>query len=317
MVILKIVFPILFLIIAVILVTSFVCFMRIFYSPRRRKTDEFPIPNGKIYEKHRASMIKWIQDMRSTPHRDVSIRSFDGLTLRGKYFEYSKDAPIEILFHGYKGSAERDLSGGIARCFSLGHNALIVDHRASGESDGHVITFGINESRDCADWVDFVLREIDPNAKIILTGISMGAATVLIASAMDLPENVVGVLADCGYTSARAIIKKVVKEMKLPSELLYPFVRLGGLIFGHFDIDKTSPIESMKKSRLPIIFFHGDTDDYVPFEMSVENHEACITKKKLVKIEGAGHGLCFPTNTKKYLSELNTFFETILSKENN
>jgi len=289
--------------------------MRIFYSPKRVKAEEYPIPDGEIYEAHRESMVKWIKEMRTTPHREVSIRSFDGLTLRGKYFEFSKNAPTEILFHGYKGSAERDLSGGIARCFAIGHNALIVDHRASGESDGHVITFGVKESRDCADWVDFVIREIDPDAKIILTGISMGAATVLMASAVELPKNVVGVLADCGYSSAKAIIKKVIKDMKLPAELLYPFSRLGGLIFGHFDIDKASPIEAMKKSRLPIIFFHGDTDDFVPFEMSVENYDVCVSKKHLVKIEGAGHGLCFPIDSERYLSELDSFFKPILSKK--
>ena len=254
-------------------------------------------------------MIMYIKKGREMPHKDVSIKSFDGLTLRGKYYEYAPGAPLEILFHGYRGSSERDLSGGIYRCFKLGHSALIVDHRGSGKSDGHVITFGVNEQRDCIDWIKFVIESIDKNARIIITGISMGAATVMMASATDLPENVVGVLADCGYSKGEDIIKKVIRDMKLPSELLFPFVRLGGRIFGGFNIDDAAPCEALQKCQLPIIFFHGDTDAYVPHEMSLKNFNSCSSsKKRMVTISGAGHGLCYPVDPEKYISEMKDFF---------
>lgn len=295
---------------------SLVCFLKVFYSPTRKKTDEISIPNGEIYEEHRDIMVKWTLEMRAMPHRNVSVRSFDGLTLRGKYYEYAKGAPIEILFHGYRGNSERDLCGGIARCFLLGHNALIVDHRGGGESDGHVITFGIYESRDCHKWVDLVLSEIDPDAKIILGGVSMGGATVMLCSSHEFPENVVGAVADCGYTSTKAIVKKVMREMKLPADLLYPFVRLGARLFGNFDPDLTSPIESMKKCRLPIVFFHGDKDDFVPYEMSVENYNACVApKKKFVTVEGAGHGLAFVVDQQGYIDHLREFFDPIIENK--
>ncbi len=212
--------------------------------------EEYPIPEGEIYEPFREKMVNYIKKAREIPHKSVSITSFDGLELRGNYYEFEKDAPIEILFHGYRGSAERDLSGGISRCFKLGHSALIVDHRGSGKSGGNIITFGVNESKDCLGWIDFVVNNINKNAKIIITGISMGAATVMMASAMELPENVVGVLADCGYSKGEDIIKKVITDMKLPADLLFPFVRLGGLIFGRFNIDDASPIDSLKKCTL-------------------------------------------------------------------
>ncbi len=276
---------------------------------------EYEIPEGEIYEVYRDAMINWQKNALALPHKDVAIHSFDGLTLRGKYYEHSKDAPIEILFHGYHGSAIRDLSGGIARCFSLGHSALIVDHRGSGSSDGHVITFGIRERRDCRKWVDFVITELNPNAKIILTGISMGAATVMMCADEELPENVIGVLADCGYTSAKQIIKKVIAEMKLPADLLYPFVKLGAFVFGGFDIDEKSPLEAMQNCRLPVIFFHGDTDDFVPHSMSLENFNACIAKKRFVAIPGAGHGLAYPVGKETYLHELADFFEPILAEK--
>ena len=172
-----------------------------------------------------------------------------------------------------------------------------------------MITFGEKERRDCLTWVDFVIQHIDKEAKIILTGISMGAATVMMAASMELPPNVIGVLADCGYTSTQAIIKKVIRDMKLPADLLYPLVRIGARLFGGFDPDAFSPIESMKKCKLPVIFFHGDTDDFVPCYMSEENFAACAAEqKRLVIIPGAGHGLCFPVDQETYLKELRDFF---------
>lgn len=291
------------------LLTSAVCFFKVFYAFRQKRREEYPIPPGKEYEPYREQMIQWIKQTRAMLHTVHYITSYDGKRLRAKFFEYEKGAPIEILFHGYKGEAERDLSGGVSRCHSLGHSALIVDQRAAGGSEGRVITFGAKESRDCISWVDYTIKSIDSNAKIILTGISMGASTVMMASAETLPENVIGVLADCGYTSTGAIIKKVIKDMGLPPKLLYPFVRLGALLFGGFDPDGNSPLSAMKKCSLPVIFFHGEADGFVPADMSRENYEACASaKKRLVLIKGADHGLAFPKDQELYLGELREFF---------
>ena len=302
-------------ILLLIFLTAYFCFFRIFLSQRKPSTEEFPIPDGEVYLPHRERMINWMKDMRAMPHTDVSTVSFDGLTLRGKFYEYEKGAPIELMLHGYKGDSERDLCGGVARCFALGHSAFIIDHRASGRSEGKVITFGINESRDARLWIDYITENIDSDAKIILTGISMGASTAMICAGEELPRNIVGVLADCGYTSAKAIIKKVMTDMKLPADILYPFARLGARLFGKFDPDERSPLEAMEKCRLPIIFFHGDTDDYVPHSMSVENYNACTSEhKKLITVKNAGHGLCFVIDSEGYIKELCDFFAPVLKK---
>ncbi|MBQ7406942.1 MAG: alpha/beta hydrolase [Clostridia bacterium] len=298
-------------IILLLLIASLLIFFKIFYAARKksRGKQEFPLPEGAPYEPHHAQMIEWIKQIRAMDRKDASITSFDGLTLRGKYYEHKKGAPIEIMFHGYRGTAERDLCGGVHRCFEIGHNALIVDQRGAGESDGHVITFGARESRDCRSWIDFVIKSIDPNARIILTGISMGAATVMLATGEPLPKNVIGVLADCGYTSTRDIIKKVIRDMHLPAAPIYPLVRLGARLFGGFDPDKDAPIKAMERCTLPVIFFHGDADDFVPCSMSEKNFAACRSEKKhLVIIPGAGHGLCFPVDPEGYLKELAAFF---------
>jgi dipeptidyl aminopeptidase/acylaminoacyl peptidase len=249
-----------------------------------------------------------VRESRATPYEEVEITSFDGLKLRGRYYEYAPGAPIELMFHGYRGTAERDLSGGMHRCFALGRSALIVSQRGSPGSEGNVISFGINEHRDCMAWIDFMLRKFGPDVKIILTGISMGASTVLMAAGKELPPNVIGVLAACGYSSAREIIKKVIRQFNLPPDLVYPFVRLGAKIFGRFDLEETSPVESVKRSSVPVIFFHGEGDDFVPCEMSRINYEACASRKMLVTVPGAGHGLSYSVEPEGYLEALKEFF---------
>jgi fermentation-respiration switch protein FrsA (DUF1100 family) len=135
----------------------------------------------------------------------------------------------------------------------------------------------------------------------------MGAATVMMASGENLPENVVCVMADCGYSSQKDIICKVVKEMKLPVKLIYPFIKLGASTFGGFDLEETTPVEAVAKSKTPIVFIHGDNDDFVPYEMSVACFNACNSPKNLVTIDGAGHGLAFPVNQEKYVESLRDF----------
>ena len=298
-----------FLLMAAILAISYYCYRTAFWSAPRKAPDpdRIEIPEGEIYEVYRSDMERWGFQVRALPHEDVEIRSFDGLTLRGKYFEYAPGAPVEILLHGYRGSAERDMSGGVLRCRKLGRSALLVDHRASGQSDGSVITFGVHEHKDCLRWVDFLVEKLGPEVKIILTGISMGASTAMICAGTDLPKNVVGVLADCGFSSPRAIMQKVIKDMGLPPKLSYPFVKLGARLFGHFNLEEVSSIEAVKRAKIPIIFYHGESDDYVPCHMSRDCYEACASKKELVTIPNAGHGLCYPVAPERYLGTLKEF----------
>ncbi len=285
------------------------CFYSGFYAPRRKENpEEIQTPVGKIYDPYRASMENWIREARAMPHEEFFIKSFDGLTLHGNFYEYAPGAPIELMFHGYRGTAERDLSGGVQRCFRVGRSALVVDQRCSGKSGGSVITFGINEHRDCLSWVDFMVNHFGPDVKIILTGISMGGATVLTASGCRLPENVIGILADCPYSSPKEIICKVIRDMGLPPKIFFPFMKLSARIFGGFDLEETSPLEAVKNCRVPVIFFHGESDDFVPCHMSRDLFDACASRKKIVTIPGAGHGLSYAVDPDTYLTSLREFF---------
>ena len=296
---------------AAFFIITYICYRMAFYVPDRdpEKLDAGSIPEGKIYEPYREVIERWTAETKAMKHEVFTIESFDGLTLYGKFYEYKPGAPIELMFHGYRGNAQRDLSGGVQRCFRLGRSTLIVDQRCSERSGGNTITFGVHESKDCLRWVDFMVEHFGPDVKIILTGISMGASTVLMAAGHPLPPNVIGVLADCGFNSARDIIKKVIKDMKLPVEPAYFFVKAAARIYGHFDLEETSAEEAMKKCTLPVLFFHGDNDRFVPHEMSVINCNACASqKKKLVTVPGAGHGLSFPIDVESYLKEVRAFF---------
>lgn len=292
------------------LAISYICFRMAFYVPDRdpENLDLDTIPEGEIYEPFREKMEKWAEETKAMPHETFCITTFDGLKLYGKYYEYAKGAPIELMFHGYRGNAQRDLSGGVQRCFALQRSALIVDQRCSERSEGNVITFGIHEHKDCLCWVDFMGKHFGPDVKIILTGISMGASTVLMAAGCELPDQVIGILADCGYSSPKDIIKKVILQMKLPVGPSYFFVKLGAKLFGHFDLEENSPLEAIKNCKKPVIFFHGEDDDFVPCEMSKLNYDACPAPKKLITIPGAGHGLSYPIDPENYFSALREFF---------
>ncbi|MBR7185245.1 MAG: alpha/beta hydrolase [Clostridia bacterium] len=286
-----------------VLLTAFICFMRVFYSPARKPLgpDEFVFPDGEEYQPYREAMRAWIKAARSLPHEVVEIKAEDGLTLRARYYEYAPGAPIEIMFHGYRGDGERDLSGGIERCFALGRSILLVDQRASGISDGRVVTFGIRERKDCLRWVDYAVSRFGPTVKLILTGVSMGGATVLMAAGEPLPPNVICVLADCSFTSPKAIISKVIRDMGLPM-LLYPFIRLGARLFGGFDPEETSPLEAVRACAVPVLFFHGSADSFVPSAMSEELFAACpVSQKRLTLVPGAAHGLAYPVDKENYL----------------
>lgn len=300
----------LFLLIAFFII-SYVCFRITFYVSSKQKEENIKtlLPKGKAYEPFYEQITAYANETAQIPHKQFCIKSFDGLKLYGKYYEYKKGAPIELMFHGYRGTAERDLAGGVQRCFELGRNALIVDQRCSGKSEGNVITFGIKEHCDCLSWIEFMIKEFGVNVRIILTGISMGASTVLIAGGYDLPKNVIGILADCGFNSAKEIIKLVIKNLGLPQDLAYFFVKSGALIFGGFNPDKFTAEQAMKKCKVPVIFFHGEADDFVPCEMSKKNFEACASEKRLVTFKDAGHGLSFLTEPQKYFDILGDFFK--------
>ncbi len=234
---------------------------------------------------------KAIADFQAAPCEAVSITTWDGLTLTGRYYHNADGAPLLLQFHGYKGNPIRDFAGVWPVAQELGYNVLLVDQRCHGGSQGHTITFGIRERRDCLAWVDYARSRFGP-VPMYLMGVSMGAATVLMVSAMNLPENVRGIVADCPYDAPASIIQKVLGvEMGMPVKLIYPLIRMGGILYGRFDLEEFSPLEAVPHSPVPILLLHGDDDRFVPFQMSCNIHAAAPDNIQFHAIPGSGHAL--------------------------
>ncbi|MBE6806963.1 MAG: alpha/beta hydrolase [Ruminococcaceae bacterium] len=294
--------------VALLLVVAFGCFWLTFYNPtltdKRRAAQQFP--PGRVYQPYHGVLRRWTEELDATPYEPMEVTTPDGLTLRGRYYELTPDTPVEILFHGYRGFSERDMAGALERCRAVGHSLLLVDQRAHGRSDGHVITFGAREKEDVFLWLEAAHKKWGERPTMI-GGVSMGCTTVLLAAGEGLPERVFAVLADCGYTNAKDIICKVIRQLHLPAWLLYPLVRLGAVLYGGFDPNRVDAVVAVARCAVPVIFYHGDADDFVPYEMGRINFEACAAPKRFVNIPGAGHGLCYPADKERYVSELKAF----------
>ena len=192
------------------IILLFLVFLYILYymtfqnSPARRKRRGISL-NIKD-KKHRAKIREIREKLSAAQYDAVTITNREGKKLYGRYYHNRDNAPVAIMFHGYRSRALSDCGGGYKICCDLGVNVFIPDQRAHGESDGRAITFGIKERLDCLDWIDYINGKYD-SPDIFLVGVSMGGATVLMASGEELPSNVKGIISDCSYSSPESIIR--------------------------------------------------------------------------------------------------------------
>lgn len=300
----------------IILLIAYICYRISFFAPKRvlDKDVQIHLPEGEQYLKVREGIEKCVTDMLNRPFEPVTISTFDGKKLYARYYHVADGAPLQIQFHGYKSSAVLDFCGGSLYAGKIGHNALVIDQRSHGRSEGKAITFGILERKDVLCWINYGRTRFGEDVKIILAGLSMGAATVLMSTDQNLPSNVIGIMADCPYSSPNAIIKTVCsRDMHLPSTLIYPFVKLGARLFAGFDLEESSPVTAVKNTPVPILLLHGTGDRFVPYEMSCEIHEANPEMITLVSVPDAGHGLCYMTEPTMYENAMQEFFKQILA----
>ena len=288
---------------------AWLCYRLVFYNRNMIEKDAYAIPPGEQYEKHADRILSMIHEVEQLPYEQLYITAADGVRLAARYYEFNEGAPVQILFHGYRGNSVREYCGNDHMAKELGFNSIVVDERAHGKSGGHTISFGIMERYDCLEWVRYACERFGKDTPIILSGVSMGAATVLMASELDLPKNVSAIIADCPYSSPGAIIRKVCKNMRLPSVLLYPLVVLGALFFGRFRLWESSPVKAVKKTNIPILLIHGNDDRFVPSQMSEEIFKACTGPKKLITVPGAGHGLSYMVDTPYYENSVRNFLK--------
>lgn len=240
----------------------------------------------------------------------VYTKSFDGLNLSARYFDNGFKKVI-ILVHGYRSAAARDFSCAVEMYTRLGFNILLVDQRCLGKSEGRLITFGVKESRDLLSWINLVNEKYSPE-KIVLGGMSMGASTVLFANKYDLPDNVVGIIADSGFTSPIEIINKVARQyFKINASVFLPFLNVYCKIFGRFSLYDISTVDAVKNSNLPILFIHGKDDSFVPCEMSISGYEAAKERSEILIIDNADHGMGFLVEPENVFEKLKAFLAKV------
>jgi len=304
----------LLILICIVLVIASAVFFNI-GMVRRPVIDRTGDPNPKG---HLAQFYPRMHEARkwflANVHSVHTVTSFDGLKLYARYFKTDSPAVsgenrMIICFHGYRSSAPHDFGIVTQEYLSMGYNVLAVDQRAHGESEGKYIGYGVLERRDCLKWCEYAVSTFGSDVKIWLDGVSMGASTVMMASNLGLPDNVRGIIADCGFTSPREIMIHVLRRnYHLPPFPLINIVSAVTKRIAGFSFDEVSTVDVLKENKIPIIFLHGDADDFVPTEMTYRSHEAAAAKKHLVIVEGAGHGTSYMVDHDKCVGELTKFF---------
>lgn len=239
----------------------------------------------------------------------VEITSHDGLKLKGHWFAAEKPRRIVIMVHGWRSSWARDF-GMCADFFrEEGCSLLLIEQRSHGQSEGKYIGFGVLERHDCLRWLHYVRTRFGEQLPIYLFGISMGAATVLMASGFSLPACVHGIIADCGFTSPKEIFRHIARN-KSHSDLRL-LLRTANWISSRragYRLDEYSTLEAMKVNKTPILFIHGTADNFVPMDMTMQNYHACRAEKSLLLIDGAPHARSYLVAMDEYQSAIRKFF---------
>lgn len=255
----------------------------------------------------RSEDLEWL--LAESDYEDKYIRSSDGLKLHGyEVKNKKKTSNWVIVVHGYT-SEGKQISSLAKPFYDMGYNLLIPDLRGHGKSEGDYIGMGWDDRLDIIKWIDHIIEE-DKDANIILHGISMGAATVMMASGENLPSNVKAIIEDCGYTSIWDEFSYQLKALfKLPSFPVMNAASIVSKIRAGYWLGEGSAIKQVAKSKVPMLFIHGDSDDFVPYFMLDELYNAANCEKEKLVIKGAGHAKAATTNPELYWDTIKKFID--------
>ena len=255
--------------------------------------------------------VNWL--IKNSNYTDKYINSFDNLKLHGyEVKNETKTNKWAIVVHGYTSEGEL-VSSKAKHFYEMGYNILVPDLRGHGKSEGDYIGMGWDDRLDIIDWINNILED-NPSSEIILHGTSMGAATVLSTSGENLPNNVKAIIADCGYTSVWNEFTYQLKALfNLPA---FPVMNLSNMVTmvkAGYSLKDASPIEQVAKSKTPILYIHGDKDDFVPYYMMDELYKATSSEKSKLTVQNAGHGKADLVNPDLYWNTVTDFLGKYIS----
>ena len=263
---------------------------------------------GTDWNQHMPFIQARKEAMLSEKHSDEWLMSADGLRLHATWFPQGECKKIVICFHGYTSQGMKDYLGLSGYYLKNGYSMLLVDERAHGESEGKYIGFGCLDRIDALKWINWVLRKCGEDVEILLHGTSMGGATVLMMSSLELPAQVKGIVSDCAFTSPKEVFSHVLKSMyHLPA---FPVMNISDFLnkrLAGYGLDECNAAREVKKAKVPILFIHGSGDTFVPYSMCETMYENCASSKKKLIIEGAAHAECYYKDTDAYENALTEF----------
>lgn len=247
--------------------------------------------------------------------KDEWITGEDGYKLHACYAPAANPAEAQgtaIVVHGYTDNHFVFLY--LVRMYRdiFNYNVLFPDLQYHGYSEGDEVQMGWKDRLDVLKWIEVAHEKFNDNF-MVLHGVSMGAATVMMTSGEPLPEYVKCFVEDCGYSSVRNQFRKNLKDMSplLPTAILTSASIVAGKEFG-WRFEDADCMKQLAKSTLPMLFIHGDADDFVPFGHLQQNYDA---KKKGYKemyvCHGAVHANSYQKDPETYIFKVSNFLKTV------
>ena len=274
----------------------------------KEKIDNTPY---KKYYKYIQQANQWLIEHDA---QDICIINRDGLKLHGLWVPTENARGTVLLAHGYRSTMLLDFGMAFYFYHKQGLNLLIPEQRSHGKSQGVFITFGVKESEDMLEWLKFHNRR-HSTLPVILSGLSMGASTVMYLADKQVPPNVCGIVADCGFTSPKEILASVfTKVTHLPSAPSLWVTELCARVFARFSLTQCDTRDTLARSHLPILMIHGLEDGFVPCEMTKEGYAACTSAKQLLLVEGADHGISFLVDKDRYTKMVIDFLDANIGR---
>ena len=269
--------------------------------------EEAEATSGQVLDEDK----EWL--LSKSNHSDEYITSSDNLKLHSYVVKNENPSNKRVVtVHGYT-SEGLNLSSYATKYYDMGYNVLIPDLRSHGLSEGNYIGMGWDDRLDIISWINYILNE-NPNAEIVLHGVSMGATTVLMTSGEEIPSNVKAIVADCGYTSVWDEFAYQLDDLfSLPE---FPILNVSSIVAkiraGYF-LGEASSIDQVKKSKTPILYIHGDQDDFVPYYMMEELYNATSSEKEMLTIKDAEHAKASEVDPETYWTTVNNFINKYIN----
>ena len=253
------------------------------------------------------TVSRLILELRELPWEDVYTDSFDGLRLHARLLRGNGEDNV-ILVHGYRSSGENDFAGIAQYYITRGFGVLLVDQRAHGQSEGRQISFGTRERDDVRRWVECAQANL--GGRLWLHGVSMGAATVLMAAGDGFPGPVEGIVADSSFTSPRDVLAyQMTKQYHLPQFPFVPIGTLAGMLIAGRDFACGSVVRAVARSEQPMLFVCGAEDRSIPPGSTEKLRAARGGRDPILKVPGAKHALGWLQDPEGYAKALDCFIK--------